>query len=429
MGMPPEVPVGLLGCLSVQAHNSTARLIQIFPPKEPITVHSMNESLELRAAVNNNLEKIYSVVDSYGVIVRSMHEWLSKLNLQTNISISRGTVEQYGKALTYLCRWIETRPPYSRLDIEQNIANLTRDDLLSWIRYMKAAGAKSRKTLRQRETAVKEFLLWLTTKEGAQRRSQMDSPYGRDGMLKGIVKGSTPKSPKFIPTNLIVDVLNGLKNECERCLFHCQYDTGLRISELINLRASDVPELSSFSENHEFIPMYVRGVKGSAGDVKERITLISRAVLKRIKRYHASKEYRLAQGWDIDDANKPAFLTVNAFQWSLRNASKQFKNATRRIGANESFSTHWMRHGTAFSVLRSEMGKDYQDKILIIMSMLGHNDIKTSQIYTQLSPAMLTELTKAGAALNRLDEAEEIRARTYLAPLKHLEKRGHRAHH
>ena len=136
----------------------------------------MNESLELRAAVNNNLEKIYSVVDSYGVIVRSIHEWLSKLNLQTNISISRGTVEQYGKALTYLCRWIEARPPYSKLDIEQNIANLTRDDLLSWIRYMKTAWAKSRKTLRQRETAVKEFLLWLTTKEGAQRRSQMDSP-------------------------------------------------------------------------------------------------------------------------------------------------------------------------------------------------------------------------------------------------------------
>lgn len=429
MGIPRGVPADPLGCSSVQASHSTARLIQILPPKEPITVHSKNESLELRAAVHNNFEKIYSVVDSHGVIVRSMHEWLSKLNLQTNISISRGTVEQYGKALTYLCRWIEARPPYSKLDIEQNIANLTREDLLRWIRYMKAAGAKSRKTLRQREAAVKEFLLWLSTTEGAQRRSQLDSPYGRDGMLKGIVKGSTPKSPKFIPTNLIVDVLNGLKNECERCLFHFQYDTGLRISELINLRASELPELSSFSEAHEFIPLYIRGVKGSAGDIKERITLVSRAVLKRVKRYHASKEYRLAHGWDIDGANKPAFLTVNAFQWSLRNASKQFKNAIRRAGVNESFCTHWMRHGTAFSVLRSEMGKDYQDKILIIMSMLGHNDIKTSQIYTQVSPAMLTELTKAGSVHNRLDEAEQIRARTYLAPLRHMEKRGHRAYY
>ena len=234
--------------------------------------------MALGAATHYELQKIYSVVDSRGAIVRSMHDWLSKLNKEIGVSRSDGTVEQYGKALVYLCRWIEAKRPYSKLDLEQSIAHLTREDLLRWIRHMKEAGARSRKTLRQREAAVKEFLLWLSTSEGALRRSQLDSPYGRDGMLKNIVKGSSPKSPKFLPTSLIVDLLNALNNECERCMFHFQYDTGLRISELINLRLSEIPELSSFSEAHEFIPLYVRGVKGSAGDRKERITLVSRAV-------------------------------------------------------------------------------------------------------------------------------------------------------
>ena len=414
----------------VQASNSyfIARLIKLRNPKENIDVLSKNKSFMPMAAGHHNLQMIYSVVDSHCTIVRSMHDWLSKLNKEVGISRAATTVEQYGKAICYLCRWIEADPPYKKLDLEQNIANLTRGDLLRWIRHMKSAGAKSRKTLSQREAAVKEFLLWLSTHEGGHRRSALDSPYGRDGMLKNIVKGASPKSPKFLPPSLIVDVLKGLKNECERCMFHFQYDTGLRISELIGLRLCDIPDISSFSEAHEFIPLYVRGVKGGAGDNKERITLVSRAVLKRIKRYHSSREYRLSQGWDMGDVNKPAFLTVNAFPWSVRNASKQFKSAIRRVGANESFCTHWMRHGTAFSVLRSDMGKDYQDKMLIVMRMLGHNDIKTSQIYTQISPAMLTELTKAGGEMSRLEEAEEIRAKTYLAPLQNLEKRGHYAH-
>lgn len=417
----------LRGGFVVQNIHPQARLIQFYPPKNS-TVLTSKGPVEVRAVGHYAFEKIYSVVDSQGLVVRSMHDWLSKLNKEIGLSRSEGTVEQYGKALTYLCRWIEAKPPYSKLGVEQNIAHLTREDLVRWLRFMNETGAKSRKTLRLRETAVKEFLLWLSTQEGGNRRSQLESPYGRPGTLKGIIKASSPKSPKFLPASVIISVLKGFKNECERCMFHFQYDAGLRISELIALKMRDIPPLSPFSEAHEFIPLCVSGVKGRAGGLKERITLVSRAVLKRLKRYHSSREYRLAPGWNIDDGNKPAFLTVNGLPWTMRNASKQFKSAIRRSAAGESFCTHWMRHGTAFSVLRSDMGKDYQDKMLIVMRMLGHNDVRTSQIYTQVSPAMLSELTPTGTALSRLSEAEEIRAQTYLAPLKHAEKRGHHAY-
>jgi hypothetical protein len=93
-------------------------------------------------------------------------------------------------------------------------------------------------------------------------------------------------------------------------------------------------------------------------------------VLKRLKRYHSSKEYRLSLAGKLMMAISPHFLPLLSIAWSLRNTSKQFKSAVRRIGADDSFSTHWMRHGTAFSVLRSDMGKDYQDKMLLLMGML-----------------------------------------------------------
>jgi integrase len=83
-----------------------------------------------------------------------------------------------------------------------------------------------------------------------------------------------------------------------------------------------------------------------------------------------------------------------------------------------------MRHGTAFSVLTSNIGKDYQDKILTIKSMLGHANVRTTEIYTQISPAILSKLNTEGQKQNRFAEAGRIRSETYLPPLKHQEKRG-----
>lgn len=57
--------------------------------------------------------------------------------------------------------------------------------------------------------------------------------------------------------------------------------------------------------------------------------------------------------------------------------------------------------------------------------MLGHNNLSTTEIYTQVPPQILDKLTKAGKLINRLEEAEEIRAKTYLGPIQHKERRGH----
>jgi integrase/recombinase XerD len=392
--------------------------------KRRITVESTGGSLELTLTSSSN--PIFSIVDSHGTLVSSAHNWLSYLRRQVGLTYSLNTVEQYGRAISYLCRWIASSAPYPNLDVNGNIKVLSRHDVVNWLTAMKYNGASSEFTLHFRESCLKQFLDWLSTKEGGCLRDAENSPWGRDGSLAQVIPAPNAHSPKYISAETIIDVLNGLHSECERCMFHAQYDMGLRISELVGLKLGDIPNNEQYDPAFEFIPICVNGAKGRGGTLKQRITLISRAVLKRIKRYHNTPEYKLAPDWAIYDPKKPAFLTANQLQWGIRNASKQFKSAVRRSNSVDAMKTHWLRHGAAYSVLRSDMGKDYQDRMLMLQQMLGHSHLKTTEIYTQISPALLTALTKAGQELNRLGEAEHIRERTFLGPLQHKEKRGHR---
>ncbi|WP_418141478.1 tyrosine-type recombinase/integrase [Marinobacter sp. MA] len=393
-------------------------------PKE-IVISSTGEAFPLSYA--NQKRMIVSLSDKNGKTIRHANRWLSYLSKAVGTSISPKTVEQYGRSIEYFCSWLEQTRQYPNIEIDEALEIITREDVLEWHEHQLSKGRVGNSTLHSREAALKAFLSWLTSKEGGRVREIADSPWGRTNDLNYVARRGHRKSPKFITPEHIVQLLNSMHNECERCMFHTQYDTGLRISELIGLKRSDLPPDSIFrDQGFEFIPLCIRGSKGRAGSPKERITLISRAVLNRIRKYHNSVEYRLAEAWKINDPNKPVFLTANGRPWSTRNASKQFKSAVARSNVGGEFSTHWMRHGTAFSILGSDIGKDYEDRMLTAQQMLGHSHLGTTEIYTQISPALLSKLTEEGSRQNRLHEAEDIRKATFLPPLKHREKRGHR---
>ncbi|MBN3757489.1 tyrosine-type recombinase/integrase [Paraburkholderia sp. Tr-20389] len=401
-----------------------ARLMAIRAADAESTVLSSGDTICWSFA--DSAYPIYSVLDSSGAVVRTMHNWLRHLREQAGLTYSSNTIPQYGRTLSYLCRWMERNRPFPSINVDEYVKLLSRTDLVHWLNAMKAEGAESHNTLHSREACVKEFLDWLTTIEGGRIRDSVNSPWGRDGTLGYITATPNARSPKFISAEIVIELLSGMHNECERCMFHAQYDMGLRIAELVDLTVADIPDGSLYNSAFELIPVSVQRGKGRADQRPEKTTLISRAVLRRIHRYHNSREYKLAPDWDINDPVKPAFLTANQLKWSARNASKQFKSALRRAGLNDDMSTHWMRHGTAYSVLRSDIGKDYQDRMLLIKEMLGHRNLTTTEIYTQISPALLQQITKAGKKINRLCEAEFIRERTFLGPLQHSERRGHR---
>lgn len=401
------------------------KFVEVASSESSITVLSTGKQVDL--SLRRGAYPIFSVVDSQGAVVESMHRWLRSLRAQIGLTVSEHTVVLYGRILSYLCRWMESVRLYPSLSIDEQLKLISRWDIVAWLDYMKEHGAESHGTLHTREACLKTFLEWLTTEEAGRQRDSENSPYGRDGKLRYIIATPNARSPKFVSTEIVVELLNSMYNECERCMFHAQYDMGFRISEVISMTVDDIPDDNDYNPALEFIPLCAKRAKGRGGQSPEKITLISRAVLRRIKRYHSTPEYKLAPDWDIHDPKKPAFLTANQLSWTERNASKQFNRAVRRSALSAKISTHWMRHGTAYSVLRSDMGKDYQDRMLIVQQMLGHRDLTTTEIYTQIPPSLLQALTKTGSAVNRLGEAESIREKTFLGPLQHREQRGHHA--
>ncbi len=377
----------------------------------------------LAISISRKRQLISSVVDKNNRTVRHVHAWLRYLSSSIGTSMTKSSVKAYGRGISYFCDWLEKDNRYPNLNLDQALEVVNRQDILD---YHCSTSCDS-STKHHREAIIKECLTFLATHDGNKVRDLENSPWGRTDELGYVAKKGNKKSPKIITTDHIISLLKNMHNECERCMFHTQYDTGLRISELIDLRISELPTGSiSKDQSFEFLPLYIRGLKGRGTGVKDRITLISRATLHRIRKYHQTPEYKLAPGWKMNDPNKPVFLTTNQKPWSSRNASKQFKSAVLRALLDESFKTHWVRHGTAFSVLTSDIAKDYTDKLLTVKQMFGHSNISTTEIYTQLDPTMLANFTKSAKKMNRLDEAEQIRKATYLAPLKHKEKRGHR---
>jgi integrase/recombinase XerC len=206
------------------------------------------------------------------------------------------------------------------------------------------------------------------------------------------------------------------------------FDTGVRVSELIRMTCRYLPDASDYPEGFNYYPLRVPGSKPyDGGNYKMRDTIISRPALARIQRYHSTAEYRLAKGWNMFDPNKPIFLNVHGEPLSKQSFYDGVKAAWSRQGENpDEIYPHRLRHGTGYSVLKSEFGKELLDNLLILKGMLGHESIKTTEIYSSIPIVIVQSLSNRQEVKFRYEEADEIYRATYLPGYKNIQKRGRR---
>jgi site-specific recombinase XerD len=319
--------------------------------------------------------------------------------------------------------WLCESERYRGLSLDNVLVAINRRDLQEWILDRKAVQLRS-STLRNREIAVKLFIEWLTTLEAGRVRTVESTPYKTDKLIS---PAAEKRKPGYIPWELIVSLLNAYHNESERCLAHTLFDTGLRISEIQRLKIQDLPKANLHASGQKYYAMRVPGSKGRGGGIKERTALISAPVLARISRYHNSFEYRFSPFWESSNPNKPAFLQVNGNRLCPRNVRAQMDLAALRAGLDQAlFCPHKLRHGAAFSMLRSELGKDYFDKLFLVQQLFGHKSITTTEIYTVIPPAVLAKLNANSVIVEKYEEAKQILDATYLPSARHNEARGHR---
>ncbi|MCU0420678.1 MAG: site-specific integrase [Cyclobacteriaceae bacterium] len=181
---------------------------------------------------------------------------------------------------------------------------------------------------------------------------------GREKFLWEIPRPKRPlQLPKVISEEKILLALLNIRNMKHKALLFTAYSAGLRISEVVSLKVSDI--------DSDRMQIRVEGAKGK----KDRLVTLARATLQVLREY--VREYRpryyLFEG-QTDSAH-----------YHPRSAQAVFHQVFENLGLPKNISFHSLRHSFATHLL--EQGTD----IKYIQELLGHNDIRTTLRYTHVS--------------------------------------------
>ncbi|RXG12195.1 site-specific recombinase XerD [Leeuwenhoekiella aestuarii] len=164
------------------------------------------------------------------------------------------------------------------------------------------------------------------------------------------------KLPQIISKEEVLSLIAHTNNLKHKCIVELLYGSGLRTSELLNLKIEDIDSKR----------MLVR-IKQAKGN-KDRLTLLSQNALLDLRKYYKSwkpKEY--------------LFEGQRGGQYSGQAVVNIVKNASLKARIKVSVTPHTLRHSFATHLL--EAGVDLRQ----IQVLLGHQSTKTTEIYTHVA--------------------------------------------
>jgi len=162
--------------------------------------------------------------------------------------------------------------------------------------------------------------------------------------------------PKVLSKREIKDLIDCTNNIKHRRIVSLLYSSGLRRSELLNLKIEDI--------DGKRVLITVNGAKGN----KDRMTVLSPTVLEELRTYF--KEYRPQTYLFEGPRNKP---------YSASGVLKLIANAAKKAGIQKKVTPHMLRSSFATHLL--EDGTDIRH----IQLLLGHDSTKTTEIYTHVA--------------------------------------------
>ena len=169
-------------------------------------------------------------------------------------------------------------------------------------------------------------------------------------------KRKVNKLPTFFSQEEVRNLLNATENLKHKAILTTIYSCGLRLSELINLKIADIKSESNL--------LLIRQSKGN----KDRIVALPDKLLLLLREY-----YKVYQPKDF------LFEGAKGDQYSERSVQLILKNAMSKAGVLSKGSVHTLRHSYATHLIKS--GID----VRVVQELLGHNDIRTTMIYTHIT--------------------------------------------
>ncbi|OEF99176.1 hypothetical protein BHF71_09850 [Vulcanibacillus modesticaldus] len=178
---------------------------------------------------------------------------------------------------------------------------------------------------------------------------------------KPILNLPRPKKERKLPDILskeeVLQILNSVNNEKHKAILYLVYSAGLRVSEVVRLRISDI--------DSKRMLIHIRQGKGK----KDRYVILSKVALDTLRLY--AKKYR-PEYWIFPGGKEGSHITERSVQ-------KIFERAREKVGIQKKASVHTLRHSFATHLLES--GIDIRH----IQELLGHKNLKTTEIYTHVS--------------------------------------------
>ncbi|MEY8522510.1 tyrosine recombinase [bacterium 1XD8-76] len=268
---------------------------------------------------------------------------------------SSNTEMSYRRDLTKLRIYLEITAGSPAVD------EVTEENLKKYMAYMERKKFKA-STISRSIASIKAFYHYLL-KEGLVRKDISDC-------LKA------PRVERKTPDILSVEEMEKLLNQPsggsdkeirDSAMLKLLYATGIRVSELISLRVSDVNMQMGFLICRE-------------GD-RERMIPFDSQVQEALRRYLIRARNHMAS----NEAKDILFVNCSGTSMSRQGFWKLIKSYARKAGITKDITPHTLRH--TFAAHQVENGTDLKS----VQEMLGHSDISTTHMYLKLGKPSVKE--------------------------------------
>ncbi|MDG7052433.1 MAG: tyrosine-type recombinase/integrase [Wolbachia endosymbiont of Alcedoecus sp.] len=291
-----------------------------------------------------------SLKSNLGSIIENWHEWL-----RCNRSYSPNTLESYTRDLQDLTSFLS-----AHIGGEVNVGSLEKlsiSELRSWLSFRYARGVNARSNTRAL-SAVRNFFKYIKNNYEINNEAvfSLSKPIQRKTLPKAL---SIPDIKTLLKEMKLSDLGEPWVIKREVAIIVLLYGTGLRISEALSLRVSDVS-----GEN-----LIIAG-KGN----KQRQVFILPVVKKCIQEYIKACPYL-----GIDNEAQYLFVGVRGKKLGRTYVANRLQKIRRMLNLPEILSPHAFRHSFATHLLQENVD------IRSIQQLLGHSSLETTQIYTHLN--------------------------------------------
>lgn len=275
-----------------------------------------------------------------------LKEYLGLLKLEKNRSAN--TIASYKSDLNSFLEFIS----YQKIN---DLNDITTKHLSDFFKYLN--NITTAKTVARYFTSIKGFFKYLSSNDLIEKNP--------------IEKLKAPKISKTLPQVLSVNEVEkilsipNIKDKLElrdRAIIETLYACGLRVSEIISLKISDI----YFEE--EMIKVLGKGSK-------ERFVPIGKSALKFISNYLKNSRVKLEKK---NKSEAYLFLNARGTKLSRMGLWKIIQHYVQEAKIKKNIHPHTFRHTFATHLI--EGGADLRS----VQEMLGHSDISTTQIYTHI---------------------------------------------